>query len=51
MINVNYQDVMDTIVELMQVAVPIGFCIGLCERLISLVLDAGLDRIRRRERL
>lgn len=51
MLEVNYQDIIDTIVELMKVALPIGFSIGLIERLISMTLDAGLDRMRRRERL
>lgn len=48
---INYQDIFDTLGQILQLALPVGVYIGIVERLVSLALDAMLDRVRRSERL
>lgn len=49
--SINYQDVVDTFVSLMAVAVPIGLIWGLLERLVIMFYDAVLDRWKNRRAL
>lgn len=49
---IDYQDIITQLGQIIRLALPIGLAFGLAERVVSLVLDAALDRIRgRRERL
>lgn len=47
----DYQSIFESIGEMIKLALPVGIGLGLAERLVSFVLDAMLDRIRRTERI
>lgn len=48
---IDYTEIMEQLGICIKLALPIGLYMGIVERLISLVLDAALDRVRRRERI
>lgn len=48
---IDYESVYEVLGDCIRLALPIGVTMGVIERLISLVLDAALDRVRRKERL
>lgn len=48
---IDYQGIYDQIGTILTLSLPIGITIGIIERLVSLTLDAMLDRVRRTERL
>lgn len=48
---IDYQGIYEQIGTIIQLSLPIGIKIGIIERLVSLCLDAMLDRIRRTERI
>ena len=48
---IDYQSVITQMGDAIRLALPLGLAFGLAERLVILVLDAALDRFRRRERL
>ena len=47
----DYQAIFDSIGQCISLVLPISIGWGLAERLVSFVLDAMLDRIRRTERI
>lgn len=49
--SIDYQEVVDTFVDLMKVGLPIGVIWGLLERLVIMFFDAAMDRWRRRSDL
>lgn len=46
----DYQNIINQIGDLMQVALPLGISLGLCEWAVRFFLDAVFDRFSRRSR-
>lgn len=47
----DYEEIFTQIGQCIQYTLPIGIAWGLCERLVSFVLDVALDRVRKNERI
>ena len=46
----DYQAVINQFAEILGIVLPMGLTLGFCEKMVSFVLDAALDRLSNRRR-
>lgn len=47
---IDYQQIINQFAQIIGVCLPMGLTLGLCEKMVTFVLDAALDRLSNRRR-